>query len=173
MWRKRRMWCHPKRGKISQSLLHWGHLHQGLKRMYKWRKKQRPKNFNEQGLIQGVDYSYEITPEMLEAAKTWYNPLCDEDQCDDFDAEEVLYHLHSPYPVYRYGTLCMLINWERMETKTLLLPFLFSTLWITFMWHTGYCGKTMYTDILYPNKSRYIFFRWSWEIQDGWNSLAV
>ena len=52
---------------------------------------------------------------MLEAAKTWYNSLCDEDQCDDFDAEEVLYHLHSPYSVYRYGTVCTLINWERME----------------------------------------------------------
>ena len=58
---------------------------------------------------------YEIADEMLEKGMEQHNPLCDDDHFGNFDSEEIWYHLHTPYSIYRYGTVCTLINWKKME----------------------------------------------------------
>ena len=69
----------------------------------------------EERLVEGVDYMYEITDEMMEKGMKQYNPLCDDDYFGDFNSEEIWCHLHTPYSIYRYGTVCTLINWKKME----------------------------------------------------------
>ena len=69
----------------------------------------------EEGLVEGVDYMYEITDEMMEKGIKLHNLLCDNDHFGDFDSEEIWYHLHTSYSVYRYSTVCTLINWKKME----------------------------------------------------------
>ena len=55
-----------------------------------YRRRRDEDEDSEEGIIEGVDYMYEITDEMLEKGVEQHNPLCDNDHFGDFDSEEMV-----------------------------------------------------------------------------------
>ena len=54
-----------------------------------------------------------------------HNLIFNEDHFDDFDCSQIWYHLDGPYSVFRYGSVCTLVNWEKMQNNepfTISLP---------------------------------------------------